>query len=143
MKRAIGVVLALVALCSLVPSASAATDMCVTIYENTGGGSSGDRMIRCGYNNALYNSTLVGDIAGLGGSPLCNTQYWPLAGSDWNDCASSYRVEGLPSGWRVRFYFDANYHGAIAACRASNGWWNFSSGSNDETTSWRVEPGAC
>ena len=141
MKRALPTILGVILLSSLAPSVHAAVDMCVTIYEN--GFSGGDHMIRCDYNNALYNSTLVGDIAGLGGTPLCNTQYWPAAGNDWNDCASSYRVDGLPSGWRVRFYFDANYHGAIAACRATNGPFNFSSGSNDETTSWRVEPGAC
>lgn len=131
-----------VVLASFAAKASATAQaqyMCVTIYENANVG--GDHWQRCGYNNALYNATLVGDIAGLGGTPLCNTQYWPAAGSDWNDCVSSFQVSGLPSGWRVRLYWDTSYTGAVM-CRSSDGWQN-AGGGNDEASSWRVEFGSC
>jgi hypothetical protein len=141
MKR-LAVVLGVMALTlAIVPPAAAATEMTVTIYENTNGG--GDHMSRTNFYNQLYNATLVGDIAGLSGTPLCNTQYWPFAGSDWNDCASSVWVGGLPAGWKVVFYFNPNYGGGATLCRSVNGSANFPSGTNDETSSWRVIPGSC
>lgn len=141
MKRAIGTILILIALCSVIPgSASAAVDGCVTIWEN--GNQQGDHWTRCQTVTSLYNSTLVGDIAGLGGTPLCNTQYWPRVGNDWNDCVSGVNAD-LPSGYVLRYYANANYSAQIGCYYPGAGFWQLQGAANDTMTSWRVVTGVC
>lgn len=133
---ALGVVVGLFA---FAPIASAAVEMQVTIYENANGG--GDHWTKTGFNNNLQNATLVGDIVGLSGTPLCNSQWWPAAGNDWNDCVSAVQIAGLPSGWRVKFYWNANFAGRTL-CTQNNTF--FSLGADDDQfSSWRVEQGSC
>ena len=118
-----------------------AVEGCVTIYEN--GNFQGDRWQKCAFTTSLYNANLTGDIIGLGGTPLCNTVKWPVAGNDWNDCVSAIS-EGIPAGYVARFYRNANYSTPIACLYHGAGSMSLSGTSaDDEISSWRVVSGVC
>lgn len=129
---------------AIVPTTRAtidATENCVTIFENAQGGH--DYWQKCGFGTANYNSNLTGDIVGLSGTPLCNTQWWPAAGNDWNDCVSAVSFSA-PSGYCAYFYKDANYGGPILArLYATAGFLKLPESSNDLISSWRVIATTC
>ena len=139
---AIWIVIAIgVALLVFVKPVGAATENCVTIFENSIGGH--DYWEKCGYGTANYNANLTGDIAGLSGTPLCNTKWWPAAGNDWNDCVSAVSFSS-PAGYCAFFYKDANYSGTvIARMYATEGFLSLSGASSDVISSWRVVATSC
>lgn len=138
MRRIItlGATLALLAGAFVAPARASvnAAEICVTIYEN--GNGAGDSWQRCGSAGSLANASLVGDIVNLGGTPPCNSQWWPAAGNDWNDCVSAVRVDGGLTG-RVVFYWGTNYGGRTYCLTTGSGFSPLGGADNDQFSSWR------
>lgn len=139
----IAALLAIIALLYFSPGAKGSVDAvetCVTIYENNN--TQGDHWQKCA-TGAAYNSNLTGDIAGLTGTPLCNTAWWPVAGNDWNDCVSAI-VASFPTGYRAVFYRDANYLGpSVRLCWSGSTLPLQGNSLDDAISSWRVLSGSC
>lgn len=119
-----------------------ATEVCVTIYEDTN--TSNDRWTFCALPGSAKQASLVGDTTGLHNGCQGSTIQ-----PDWNDCASMTAYSNLPANYRIRFYSEANYGYSVPHlpyCRDANG-----SGApvyigfymNDVLSSWRVESGNC
>lgn len=130
----------LIAGLTIAPTASGtilAPESCITIHENGGGG---DWWTKCGF--PVTNANLTGDIAGLGGTPLCNTSKWPVAGNDWNDCVSRVGA-GLAAGWHACFYRDANYVNLVFDTWNTTGTDISGTTFNDAISSYRAKSGPC
>jgi hypothetical protein len=140
MRKVSVLLMALGLLCALAPAAGAATEMCVTIYEN--GSNGGDAWSRCSTNPT---SIKISNLTNYANNLVNGCQdIAPPTNPNWNDCVSSVKITNKPVNYSVEFYDDSNYLGLWVMCfNNNNAGYTLGGIFNDSISSFRVLARRC